>query len=169
MNRLSIIQQAFSQRERPKVILLPEYVSVDVCEDINSFIGQAWENITGNQMEKHFEVIFWFTPEAFCYYLPGFMSAGIRENNPELIINHSLVNMLDRGPEKELWDDFFVKRWSMLRLKECEAVQEWLLWLSSCGRTSFSDNSLSRAFDTLSLLKSNDSSGSGPTFEHSQS
>lgn len=53
--------------------------------------------------------IFWLAPEAFCYYLPGIFSAGIKENKPWLVVNQSLVDMLDRSPDPDAWDDFFLR------------------------------------------------------------
>jgi len=137
----------------PKLFLLPEYIVKHEYEDLIAFLGKDWSSMTGDQLEKYFEAIFWFTPEAFCYYLPGIFSAGINDDIPELIVNHSVVEMLDRSQDYEMWDEFFLERWPLLSTQECEAAQEWILWLSSCGETSFSDNSLSRSFDTLELLK----------------
>jgi hypothetical protein len=117
-----------------------------------SFWGQPWSSVTGSQLEKHFEAIFWFSPEAFCYYLPGILTAGIKENKPGLIVNQSLINMLDRSPDPASWDEFFVARWPQLTAGECEAIQHWILWLSSIEERS-ADSSLARGFDTLELLK----------------
>jgi len=61
--------------------------------------------------------------------------------------------MLDRSPDPATWDDFFVPRWTQLTPAECEATQAWILWLSSFGESSYFENSLDRAFDTLELLK----------------
>jgi hypothetical protein len=122
-------------------------------DGVLAFWGKPWWQITGLQLEKHFDAIFWFTPEAFCYYLPGIFSAGIKEDRPWLIVNHSLVNMLDRSPDPTSWDEFFSIRWSKLTKSECEATQAWILWLSSCEESSYSEIALTRAFDTLELLK----------------
>jgi hypothetical protein len=118
-----------------------------------AFWGKPWWCVTGAQLEEHFDAISWFTPEAFCYYLPGILTAGIKENNPWLIVNHSLVNMLDRSPDAASWDDFFLARWPRLTDRECEATQAWILWLASFGSGSYPPNALDRAFDTVSLLR----------------
>lgn len=153
MNTVGLIEEAFSHRRLPRLFLVSEELAAHECEDVTSFWGKPWSSVNGLQLEKHFEAIFWFTPEAFCYYLPGIFTAGIKETKPWLIVNHSIVNMLDRGPDPTSWDDFFFARWSQLTARECEATQEWILWLASFGSTSYSEPSLARAFDTLDLLR----------------
>jgi hypothetical protein len=153
VNTINLIEDAFSHRRMPSVFLLSERLAADECASVISFLGKPWSSVTGLQLEQHFDAIFWFTPEAFCYYLPGIFTAGINENNPSLIVNHSLVNMLDRSPDTGSWDDFFVARWPRLTPRECEATQAWILWLSTFEDISYADSSLGRAFDTLELLR----------------
>lgn len=150
---LRLIEEAFSHRPMPRLFLLSEQLAAHEHDDVMSFWGKPWSGVTGLQLEKHFDAIFWFTPEAFCYYLPGIFTAGITENKPWLIVNHSLVNMLDRSPDPVSWDDFFFARWSELTARECEATQAWILWLSSFEDGSYAESSLARAFDTLDLLR----------------
>jgi len=137
----------------PTLFLLSDQMAAHELRDVMSFWGEPWSRVTGAQLEEHFEAIYWFTPEAFCYYLPGIFSAGIRENKPWLMVNLSLVTMLDRSPDPDSWDDFFSARWPLLTPQECEATQAWILWLMSFEDGSFSESSLGRAFDTLELLR----------------
>jgi len=153
VNTLRLIEEAFSHRRMPTLFLVSEQLAAHESHDVMSFWGAPWSSVTGSQLEKHFDAIFWFSPEAFCYYLPGIFSAGIKENKPWLIVNHSLINMLDRSPDPGSWDDFFVARWPKLTASECEATQAWILWLSSCEDSSYGEIALARAFDTLELLK----------------
>jgi hypothetical protein len=141
-----LIEEAFSHRAMPQL-------AAHERDDVMSFRGKPWASVTGAQLERYFEAIFWLTPEAFCYYLPGIFAAGIRENKPWLIVNHSLINMLDRSPDPDSWDDFFLARWTRLTVRECEAAQSWVLWLSSWESSSYPEIALTRAFDTLELLK----------------
>jgi hypothetical protein len=152
MNDCSFIREAFRDREMPIALLLPEQLAKHEFADLATFIGKPWSAVTADQLERHYEAIYWFSPDAFCYYLPGIFCAGINEDRPELIVNHAIVGMLDRSPDPTGWDDFFLARWPLLTPNECEATQQWILWLSSCG-ASFSDSSLSRAYETCELLK----------------
>ncbi|HEV7237954.1 MAG TPA: hypothetical protein VGQ36_01860 [Thermoanaerobaculia bacterium] len=148
-----MIEEAFNHRRMPMLFLVSEQLAAHEYDDVMSFWGKPWPRVTGAQLEKYFEAIFWFTPEAFCYYLPGIFIAGILESKPWLIVNHSVVNMLDRSPDPASWDDFFFARWSQLTARECEASQAWILWLSSFKDGTYSEIALDRAFDTLELLK----------------
>lgn len=153
MNALRIIEDAFNHRRMPTVFLVSEQLATHERMDVMSFWGQPWPSLTGAQLEKHFEAVFWFTPEAFCYYLPGIFSTGIKENKPSLIVNGSLLNMLDRSADPLSWDDFFSARWPCLTSSECEATQAWILWLASVQSNLYSEASLDRALDTLELLR----------------
>jgi hypothetical protein len=152
VNTLRFIEQAFRHRQVPILFSVSEELAVHELDDVMSFLGKPWSSITATQLERHFEVVYWLTPDAFCYYLPGIFSAGIKENKPSLIVNHSLVGMLDRSPTPDSWDDFFEARWLQLTPMECEATQEWLLWLASF-ENSHSEHSLTRAFETLQILR----------------
>jgi hypothetical protein len=95
-----LIEEAFNHRRMPLLFLVSEQLAAHEHDDVMSFWGHSWVSVTGLQLDEHFDAIFWFTPEAFCYYLPGIFTAGINENNLWLIVNHSLANMLDRSPTR---------------------------------------------------------------------
>ncbi|MEZ0260601.1 MAG: DUF6714 family protein [Alphaproteobacteria bacterium] len=147
---LTFIAEAFKDRAMPETVIKAESPDSDLYEDAQEFTGKAWQQITCAELQQYYDAIFGFSPEAFRYFLPGIYCAGIRENQPNLIVNSSLVSCLDRGNAPNSWDDFFAKRWPQLSPKECEATQKWLLWLSDCGACE--DIALSRAFDTLNIL-----------------
>lgn len=153
VNRSRLIEEAFSHRRMPTLFLVSEQLAAHECDDVMGFWGKPWSSVTSLQLEKHFEAVFWFTPEAFCYYLPGIFTVGIKENKPWLIVNDSLVSMLDRSADPDSWDDFFLARWPQLTARECEATQAWILWLSSFEDGSRWEGALGRAFDTLDLLR----------------
>ena len=148
------IQNAFEKRKKPKNITNSNELSADEYDDLNGFVSIHPDAFTCDHLENHYEAIFWLSPESFYYYLPSILSTSIRENEPNISINHSIIGMLDRNPDTFTWDDFFIERWTLLNIKEYEAVQEWLIWIASFDNSSFNDDSLSRAFDTLELLKS---------------
>ena len=46
-----------------------------------------------------------------------------------------------------------MKRWTLLTINECKAVQEWIIWLSSFDNSpDFMGASFGRALDTIDLL-----------------
>jgi len=153
INMLELIREVFANRPMPDVLVSSKQLSEDERKEVMSFQGKHWSAVTCEQLELCHEVVFWFSAKAFCYYLPGILSAGIKENRPDLLVYHSIIEMLDRSLDPTHWDDFFLERWPLLTPKECEAVQEWVLWLASLDSTAYYDNTFSRALETLDLLK----------------
>lgn len=118
-----------------------------------SFLGRPSQELTADLLQRNFEFIYWLTPEAFVYYLPGIYRASVLESRPDLIVNSSIVEMLARSPNEDLLDNFFLERWSLLSEEECAASQSWLVWLSGCASKTIDEISLSQAFDMLEWLK----------------
>lgn len=152
MTDLSFIENAFAARVRPERIRDMAYPPDDVYGDADAFVGMDWRDVTCAMLDKHYDAIYGFLPTAFCYFLPGIYSAGIREGRPDLLVNQGLVITLDRGNAPASWDDFFRERWPKLNPRECEATQRWILWLEEFDPPPIADVSLTRAYDTMDLL-----------------
>ncbi len=150
---MELIREAFATRVMPDVLFSSVQLTEDEIEEVLSFQGKHWSTVTCDQLEAYSYAIYWFSPEAFCYYLPGILSAGIKEKKSDLLVYDSIIRKLDRSPEPAYWDDFFLTRWPLLSAKECEAVQEWVLWLAPLESPACYENTFSRAFETLDLLK----------------
>lgn len=147
---LAFIAKAFEGRALPNSVVKAGSPATDIYEDAQAFAGKTWQQVTCAELQQYYSAMTGFTPEAFCYFLPGIFSAEIRENKPKLLINDTIINSLDRGNSPNSWDDFFLQRWPKLNSQECDATQRWLLWLSDSDKLQ--DVALSRAFDTLTLL-----------------
>lgn len=152
---LELIENAFLHRLKPKEIVRADAPLTDVYQDAATFHNKEWQSIECEELDKYPAALSGFTPEAFCYFLPGVFSAGIREKRVDLYANSILISMLDRGNGPSSWDDFFIERWCSLNSAECSAVQHWVMWLSSVDPPEFTDSELSRAFDTLEILANN--------------
>jgi hypothetical protein len=148
---LAEIAAAFSERAMPADIVPPAHVPTFEYNEALHFAGRDWRTTTCEEWESYSDSIYAFTPLAFCYFLPGMLTAGVIENRPGLSVTSSLVNMLDRSPVIEYWDVFFSDRWTLLTAGECKAVQNWILWLADQPGL-FDDNALMRAFETLEIL-----------------
>lgn len=146
------IRQAFGHRARPTSLSGSSQLSQMELMDLVTFSGFEWDNVDADMWEKHFDMISLLSPEAFCYYLPGICTASLLEKRPDLIVVSAVIGMLDRTPTPEWWDDFFLERWPQLTAPECEAVQQWVWWLTTLPGTSHSEESLMRALHTLELL-----------------
>jgi hypothetical protein len=149
---LDFIDDSFRRRPRPERAVSGDYSSTELHLDALAFSGMDWRELSCAALQSHTDAVFGFSPEAFCYYLPGIPSAGIRVNRPDLLVNGSLIMTLDRGTAPESWDDLFRARWPTLASAECEATQKWILWLEEFEPPPIEDASLSRAFDTMDLL-----------------
>jgi hypothetical protein len=152
MTLLTFIEEAFAARQQPSVVVVEGHPPTDEYEDAKAFQGRNWREITCAELDMHPAAIFGFAPAAFCYFLPGIYSAGIRELRPDLLVNASLITMLDRANLASSWDAFFAARWPKLNPRECEATQRWLLWLADSQPLLMADASLARSYDTMDLL-----------------
>jgi hypothetical protein len=152
MSELNFIENAFAARARPEQVRDMTKPADEIYADADAFAGVDWRDVTCAMLDKHFDAVHGFSPMAFCYYLPGIFSAGIREGRPDLLVNDALIITLDRGNAPASWDDFFRERWPRLTPQECEATQRWILWLAEFDPPPIADASLSRAYDTMDLL-----------------
>ncbi|WP_156829853.1 hypothetical protein [Methylovulum miyakonense] len=156
MNELiNSIKSAFGWRSRPAILSNSKQLSSGDKSDLLTIGNLKWEEVTCEDWEKNFDVISLFSPEAFCYYLPGVYKASIEENLANLIVVSNIIDSLDRSPTPEWWDDWFLKRWPLLTLPEYKVTQDWIWWLSSFKNSQFSDDSLMRALHTIELLSKN--------------
>lgn len=152
MNLLNSIREAFGWRSRPAILSDSKELTTTELSNLLTICLLKWDEVTSNDWEQFFDVVSWFSPEAFCYYLPSIYKASIEENNPNLIVVAHILYMLDRSPTPEWWDDFFLARWPLLTEQEYKVTQEWIWWLSSLKNSSYSDDTLMRALQTIELL-----------------
>jgi hypothetical protein len=122
MNDIDFIEKAFAKRERPQAVRDMSRPADEIYSDADAFAGKDWREVTCARLEKHYNATSGFSPEAFCYYLPGIYVAGMREGRPDLLVNDALIIGLDRGNAPASWDDFFRDRWPRLTPQECEQV-----------------------------------------------
>ncbi len=146
------IEAAFVHRAPPTVMSDSKQLADFEYEEVMSFGGMRWQDVTFEQVERNSDAVFWFSPEAFCYYVPGILSASLKENRWDANAYDSIIGMLDRSPEPDYWDDFFHPRWTRLTVPEVDAVDAWIHWLELVQPDAFHGNSYERAHDTLALL-----------------
>jgi len=150
------IWRAFANRLKPTSVVPAGHPPTEIYSDAMFFASKTADELTSEALTQYFDAVAGFSPEAFCYFLPGILVATIRENRPDLIVAGAIIGQLDRSNMPSSWDDFFAQRWPLLNREECRAVQAWVVWLTECNPPVFDDNSLSRAFDTLELLANKD-------------
>lgn len=146
------IESAFAHRNKPKVLSVSTSLSPDEADEINRFTDKLWSELTFDDFKKNYDPLFHFSGEAYCYFLPGFMLAGVRADDRSMLAYDVIVGSLDRSPVTAYWDALFLSRWPLLTMKELVAVQEWVLWLAEEPDDPWG-NTYDRCFDTLELLK----------------
>lgn len=149
---LARIEGAFADRAPPSTMTDSKQLSDVEHDEVMSFESLRWQDVTFAQVETNSDAVFWFSPEAFCYYLPGLLSAGLRENRWDANAYDSIIGMLDRSAEPGYWDDFFLPRWPLLSAAEIGAVAEWVRCFETAEPDAFHDNTYERAQATLALL-----------------
>lgn len=150
---LDAIERAFARREPPSVVTDSMQLTPGEYVEVMSFDGMDWRNVTVEQVERCGDAVFWFSPEAFCYYLPGILAAGLKSRRSDLNAYDSLIGSLDRSPQPDYWDDFFLPRWPSLSGAEIDAVAAWVSWLEIAEPDQVFGNTYERVRDTLILLR----------------
>lgn len=146
------ILESFAGRPKPSSATLALVPNTCEYEDAKFFEGKDWRDVDIESLKEHSDAVYGFAPEAFCYYLPGVMVASIKASNARLSVIDALIGSLDRSPNPDYWDEFFVARWPLLNEREVRAVQQWVLWLLEADPVYFESDALGRAMDTLDLL-----------------
>ena len=149
---LEMINVAFAERAPPSVITDSLQLSDIEYEEVMSFDGMRWQDVTFEQVDLNSDAVFWFAPEAFCYYLPGILAASLKAGHWGANAYDSLIGMLDRSPEPAYWDDFFQPRWTLLSAAEIAAVAAWVRWAENVEPDWFHANTYERVQGTLALL-----------------
>jgi len=128
---LEQIAQAFAHRRRPEKVTPPEHPDTDIYEDAERLSGRDWATMTCKEWDDIYTGFFGLNAEAHGYFLPGIMSSQVRENEPDIMLTHSLLMNFEMASDTSLWRDGQRDKWSLLNVSEIEAIQGWVLWLSA--------------------------------------
>ncbi|WJS74678.1 hypothetical protein BXO447_007405 [Xanthomonas oryzae pv. oryzae] len=107
---LDAIRKAFAERPKPSTIVSIDSTSTHEYTEAAKFEEVLWEEIDSDLMDKASDAIYGLSAEAFAYFLPGFLSTGLRHDRVDYLIYDSLISMLDRGMGEIGWGDFFSRR-----------------------------------------------------------
>ncbi|QJD68632.1 hypothetical protein HG421_13605 [Xanthomonas campestris pv. badrii] len=149
---IDFIKKSFANRSKPSQVIFLSHSSTHEYIEAAQFEKLIWEEVDSDLMEKASDAIYGLSAEAFVYFLPGFLSTGLRHDRVDYLIYDALISMLDRGMGETGWNDFFRQRWLLLNQQELLAFSEWLLWLSDKSSDYFFEGNLDRSFDTVNLL-----------------
>ena len=96
-------------------------VDDESAEDTEAFRRRDWRDLNVDVLEKHQAALFWFTPEAFHFYLPAFLRASVNTANPNAIYVHTILQLMTAG--------FSDARWRLFSEREIAVLQQWMIWL----------------------------------------
>lgn len=136
----------------PRQVVLENSPHTSEYLEAMNFHGLSWEVMDSDFLVKNSDALYAFTPEAFCYYLPAFLVHGFEHLQSPPVYVDAILGMLDRSPNPDLWDDSFRRRWTLLQVDECRALERWILALSECSEGTFDQSTIDRSFDTVQLL-----------------
>jgi len=121
----NLIRQSFAGSIQPDEDDVCASTDEEALEDCGLFIGQEWENIDSDAIVDHQDALFWFSPEAFHYYLPAFMKAGLKEPDAGYILNILLMLRPDTEPSAAT---FARERWLLFNEMQIASLKAWLIW-----------------------------------------
>lgn len=145
------VVSAFNRRVMPPRMELHTPSTTEEL-DLLWFNGQNWRNITFEDWRKHPDAFYFFTPEAFAYYLQSIICISLKHFQEWFYPVDILLSILDRSPQVEYWDDFMLSRVGALYPEEYEVLKLWILWLSENSQI-YPNIDLGRVFDTVDLLE----------------
>ena len=118
------LRAAFAEVPRPSNARFTETTSGEEYEEASAFFGQTPEQVGHAQLVQYREVLFWFTPEAFHYFLPAFLREAVARDDPDALYVDMIVRLLMEP------DDAFARaRWKRLSDLQNRALHAWLAWL----------------------------------------
>jgi hypothetical protein len=118
-----LIEQAFTDVPAPDEDSLAASVGEEALEETDPFRGKQWQDLDPDFVEAHLNGLFWFSPEAFHYYLPAFLRAGLAKPKSDLALEVMLYLRPEKDPELAA---FSRERWSLLNDEQIRAMEAWL-------------------------------------------
>jgi hypothetical protein len=120
------IATAFADVTRPKD---EDYTTSprgdEAYEESQQFWGRDWRTLEPDFLATYRDVLFWFTPQAFHYYLPAFLTIPVATDDETPIYVVTILQLL-RAIAKP---SFCRERWRMLDDGQVAVLHDWLRWL----------------------------------------
>jgi uncharacterized protein DUF6714 len=118
------------------------------CNQVaEAFRGLQWQDVSVDLLLNQPDSLFFFTPEAYRYYLPAFMIAAVQSYADMDIVVINLVHTLI-PPAKGQDHNRFEARMQGLNPRQRSAVRRFLEFLKSAHAQDFPRNDLQLALET---------------------
>jgi hypothetical protein len=120
------VREAFGTEPLPSIYRSPRIGEVENMRA--ELTGVPWQKLSADQLMRHRAALSMLNPEAFAYYLPAFLLAGIEIHD----IRDAVLNALaPQGGTKHLdatAPAVFAKLTSALTPPQKDAIRAWLRW-----------------------------------------
>jgi hypothetical protein len=123
--RAGLIRTAFEVEPVPPAAELCGSRGSEAHDETAAFAGKPWPELEPAFVEEHAAALFFFTPEAFHYYLPAFLMVPLNGGDIGALAVHNVLFALKASGEPAVMR-FRRTRWPLLTKKEIAAVEEWL-------------------------------------------
>lgn len=118
----------FPEIPLPKEVEGASLYREDALKAIERFIGKPWMHIQLADLIESEEAFFFFTPEAYRYYLPSVMLPVLEDAiYPEIL--DTILHTLVRSPNYEQWEDGFKVIWNGFTVPQLEAMELFIVHL----------------------------------------
>ena len=96
-----------------------------------NFVGRHWESFTRQELLDNYTALFFFTPQAFHYYLPAYLIASM----DQLCYGDALANATmyslspHEGIHEEMESQFFLERINLLDIHQFDATTDTIKYI----------------------------------------
>jgi hypothetical protein len=123
-----MIEQAFAEGSPPAAQNLCATPDDESLEETEVFSGKQWRELDSDFLHRYRDALFWFTPEAFHYYLPAYLVAALVTGDENALYVHNLLFLI-RPTRDDSLNEFRKERWEQLTDAQIQALESWLSWL----------------------------------------
>lgn len=119
--------------------LRPSDGDMFVCDSegaVDAFVGKTWQQLDDVKIDYHSAALGYFSATAFVYFLPAFMSAGIR--NPNLGVSDQVIWRLT-PPKMDVLRQSYFNRWKLFSSPQRAVIVEFVRHLETRGRLHHTD------------------------------
>ena len=125
-----MIDLAFEAAPVPPAKELCGSAGSEAWDETAAFADLPWPEVPADLVHSHYMALYFFTPEAFHYYLPAFLVVPLAAGDVHSLAVHNVVFTLQPTGDDAVMR-FRRKRWKLLTKAEEAALGEWLEWMES--------------------------------------
>jgi hypothetical protein len=141
MNTRESIESAFAEVPYPGDDNIADHQNCLECEELRTYLrGKTWKELSFPKLHDFHEALPLLTPEAFRFFLPGYMLAALTNWDESGMIPYSIVQI--GGYHDDAWNvrDEARENRKIFSPRQREAIGSWLKDLIRYGPMEWRDN-----------------------------